>query len=176
MHYTVKHFLLLKLHYSSIVDMKDLMNAITGSWKSPFCLETHTHTHFHKHPHVHQIMRYHLSSDECWSFIFICSPRKYVNVLTGWRRSSCCELKGTMRWMLFALCTIFLIFSLQLCKHPTLQNTVQLIVVFCRHLLTFEHFLWICHWLRDKKTTVFLLLSSRNLKYSTANGMVSGSN
>lgn len=46
-HYTLHHFLLLKLHYSSAVDMKDLMNAITGSRKPPSCLKTHTHTNMY---------------------------------------------------------------------------------------------------------------------------------
>lgn len=155
-HNTVQHFLLLKLHYSSTVDMKDLMNAIAGSWKPPFCLETHTHTHLHKHSHIYQIMRYNLSSDEYWSFIIICSPRKYVNVLTGWRRSSCYELKVTMRWMSYALCMLCLIFFMQPCIHSTVQSTVQVIVVLCRPDLTFEHFLWMCHWWSDKKTSVWL--------------------
>ncbi len=45
-HYTVHHLLLLKLHYSSIVDMKELMNAVRAL-KAILLEDTNTHTSLH---------------------------------------------------------------------------------------------------------------------------------
>ena len=84
-HYTLHHFLLLKLHYSSAVDMKDLMNAITGSRKPPPAWRhTHTDTHTQEYQHVHPIMRCNLSYDEYWSFTFICGSAHRENMQMCW--------------------------------------------------------------------------------------------